>query len=186
MPGDDWQQFANLRLLYCYQWFYPGKQLLFMGGEFAQEGEWNASESLPWARVDEPLAQGTGRLIAALNELQANHPALAQWDCDRRGFEWLSGEDSENSVISFLRHAQNETLALVFNFTPEPRTAYRIPIHKPGKYHVVFNSDATEFGGTGGLEKLLFDSKRTPRGGHGNSLAVDLPPLAAIVLARET
>ena len=182
MPGDEWQKFANLRLLYCYQWLYPGKQLLFMGGEFAQQDEWNATESLAWGRAKEPLPGGIGRLIAALNRLQAEHPALAQWDCDSRGFEWLDGEDAERSVIAFLRHGEKESLAVVLNFTPEPRAAYRIPIHRPGQYRVIFNSDAGEFGGSDLPVATAMESEGEGYKGRAQSLVVDLPPLAAIVL----
>ncbi len=184
MPGDEWQKFANLRLLYCYQWFYPGKQLLFMGGEFAQEGEWDALRALPWERTGHPMSQGVSQLIAALNELQASHPALYQWDCDKRGFEWLSGEDAERSVISFLRHSEEESLAVVFNFTPEPHPAYRIPIHRPGRYALLFSSDSEQFGGSEAFSAQSHDSEAIALGGCENSLEIDLPPLAAVVLAR--
>jgi 1,4-alpha-glucan branching enzyme len=186
MPGDQWQQFANLRLLYCYQWFYPGKKLLFMGGEFAQPDEWNASGSLPWGRAEEPLAQGVGRLITALNAMQAEHPALAQWDCDRRGFEWLDGEDAEHSVISFLRHSEKESLLVVFNFTPESRNGYRIPIHKKGRYQTIFNSDNEVFGGTGGSIRQEIDAEAVGHKGRKFSLSLDLPPLGSMVLRRNT
>ncbi|HKJ17214.1 MAG TPA: 1,4-alpha-glucan branching protein GlgB [Xanthomonadales bacterium] len=185
MPGDEWQQFANLRLLYCYQWFYPGKQLLFMGGEFAQTTEWNASGELPWDREKDTLARGVKQLISSLNRLQRENPALAQWDCDRRGFEWLDGDDSEYSVLSFLRHSENESLVVVFNFTPKERPGYRIPIHKPGRYQVVFNSDEKAFGGTGGAEKQTFETESKGLKGRDQSLLVDLPPLAAVVFRRD-
>ncbi len=185
MPGDEWQRFANLRLLYCYQWFYPGKQLLFMGGEFAQQGEWNSGEALPWSRAGEDLPSKTSHLVGVLNRLQTKHSALAEWDCDARGFEWLSGEDAERSVICFLRHAEKESLVVVFNFTPEPRPGYRIPLHQPGRYRIVFNSDDTEFGGSGLFANRDVESEAKPHCGRGHSLVVDLPPLAAVVLKIE-
>ena len=185
MPGDEWQQYANLRLLYCYQWFYPGKQLLFMGGEFAQATEWNASESLPWSRAGEPLANGIGELITSLNALQEKHAALSEWDCDRRGFEWLDGDDSERSVLSFLRHGEEQSLVVVFNFTPEPRPQYRIPIHQKGRYRLIFNSDDKRFGGTGGKTKSKVRSEAIGHKGMSQSLDIELPPLAALVFSRE-
>ena len=184
MPGDEWQQLANLRLLYCYQWFYPGKQLLFMGGEFAQPGEWNASESLPWQRAKEPHAAGIGKLIASLNQMQAAFPALSEWDCDRRGFEWLDGDDAQLSVLSFLRHGKNESLVVVFNFTPEPRSEYRIPIRKSGDYQLVFNSDDKRFGGTGGETRSSIRTEAVGHKGMPRSLVIELPPLAALVFKR--
>ena len=185
MPGDEWQRFANLRLLYSYQWLYPGKQLLFMGGEFAQEGEWNSNESLPWDRAGQPLAKGVQKTIAALNRLQAKHSALREWDCDSRSFEWLDGEDSERSVIAFLRHAERESLVVILNFTPEPRRDYRIPIHRPGRYRVAFNSDDPAFGGSGFELRTTLESAAEPLKGRDQSLPVDLPPLSALVLERQ-
>jgi 1,4-alpha-glucan branching enzyme len=184
MPGDEWQKFANLRLLYCYQWFYPGKQLLFMGGEFAQESEWDAGAELPWGRAREPGPQGVSRLIAGLNRLQQQYPALARWDCDRRGFEWLSGDDAERSILSFLRHAKDESLVVVFNFTPVPRPGYRIPADREGKYKQIFNSDAESFGGSNAFQDQSPESEAIEYGGRSQSLLVDLPPLAAVVLKR--
>ena len=184
MPGDEWQRFANLRLLYCYQWFFPGKKLLFMGGEFAQEGEWNAAASLPWPRAAQPMAAATSHLLTTLNHLQSQHPALSQWDCDARGFEWLDGEDRQNSVICFLRHSTAEALIIVLNFTPEPRMAYRIPVHDPGTFHELFNSDAKEFGGTGEYQQNPLVSESVAHRGREHSLVLNLPPLGALVLQR--
>jgi 1,4-alpha-glucan branching enzyme len=123
------------------------------------------------------------RLVSSLNSLQAAHPALYARDCDARGFEWLSGDDSENSVISYLRHSETETLAVAFNFTPEPRPGYRIPIHKPGQYRMIFNSDEESFGGAGAFMEQSPASDQSGNGGRGLSLVLDLPPLAAVVLA---
>jgi len=184
MPGDDWQRFANLRLLYSYQWCYPGKQLLFMGGEFAQPGEWDAGSSLPWSRADEPLPQGVMKLLTRLNQLQSIHPALSRYDCNARGFEWLDGEDSQHSVLCFLRHADEESLVVVFNFTPEPRLEYRIPVHRPGRYRQIFNSDDSEYGGTGDYPADGLESEQVWHRGRPDSLRLNLPPLAALVLKQ--
>jgi 1,4-alpha-glucan branching enzyme len=185
MPGDEWQKFANLRLLYTYQWTYPGKQLLFMGGEFAQPGEWNSQTALPWDRSREPLAAGVSRLVGDLNHLLQRHGALSEWDHDARGFEWLSGEDSEQSVISFLRRSSGETLAVVLNFTPVPRNDYRIPVPCEGDYRVLFNSDAADYGGSGTITGNVHTADAQPYHGRPCSLKLTLPPLAGMVLRYE-
>jgi 1,4-alpha-glucan branching enzyme len=184
MPGDDWQKFANLRLLYTYQWAYPGKQLLFMGGELAQPGEWNSSVALPWEREGQELPGGVARLLASLNRLQAEHPALCEWDCDARGFEWLSGEDSSQSVISFLRRSEHESLAVILNFTPVPREGYRIPLAEPGGYREIFNSDSEQFGGSGWLNPGELGSEQVATHGREHSLCLRLPPLGGVVLLK--
>jgi len=182
MPGDEWQKFANLRLLYTYQWTYPGKQLLFMGAEFAQEGEWNSATALPWERSSESLPAGIARLLADLNRLQGLHPALAEWDCDARGFEWLSGEDKEQSVIAFLRRSAGETLAVIMNFTPVPRDGYRIPLAAAGVYREVFNSNSGSYGGSGRENRDEIHSESIPWQGREHSLSINLPPLCGVVL----
>ncbi|MEJ2383580.1 MAG: 1,4-alpha-glucan branching protein GlgB [Xanthomonadales bacterium] len=184
MPGDEWQQFANLRLLFAYQWLYPGKQLLFMGGEFAQTTEWNCNTALPWERTRESLPQGVHDVLRDLNRLQADHPALYEWDCDGRGFEWLNGDDDVQSVIAFLRRAGDETLTAVFNFTPVPRYDYRIPVPEGGAYEEVFNSDAGVYGGSDLGNHGALHSDPAPMNGRENSLCLTLPPLAAVVLRR--
>jgi len=186
MPGDEWQRYANLRLLYSYQWLFPGKKLLFMGGEFAQPGEWDANASLPWHLAGAPLAQGITKLLTVLNRLASSRPALSQWDCDARGFEWLSGEDWEHSVISFLRNGAEESLVIVLNFTPEPRPGYRIPVHRTGHFREIFNSDASGFGGSGLHHVSGLQAERIECGGRPQSLQLDLPPLAALVLQADS
>jgi 1,4-alpha-glucan branching enzyme len=185
MPGDEWQQFANLRLLFAYQWTYPGKQLLFMGGEFAQPGEWNSGTALPWERSHEPLAEGVSKLVADLNAMQAHHPALSEWDCDSRGFEWLNGDDRNQSVISFLRRSESESLAIVLNFTPVPRGDYRIPA-LGGHWQELFNSDAHRYGGSGTLNPAPLAAEPIPMNGRSHSLRLTLPPLACVVLRLQS
>ena len=184
MPGDEWQQFANLRLLFTYQWTYPGKQLLFMGGEFAQTTEWNCKTALPWERSKEPMPDGVHRTVAALNRLQTAHPALSEWDCDSRGFEWLNGDVHVQSVISFVRRSSAETLLVVLNFTPVPRYHYRIPVPDEGEYQEVFNSDAGEFCGSDLLNRDRLFSEPVGFNGRENSLQLNLPPLAGVVLRK--
>ena len=184
MPGDEWQKFANLRLLYVYQWTYPGKQLLFMGGEFAQETEWDSKTTLPWSRQEQPLAAAIGRLITDLNGLQREHSALSEWDCDGRGFEWLNGEDAELSIFAFARCSSTEHLLIILNLTPVPRPGYRIPVLEAGTYAERFNSDAGVYGGSDLLntEPMVPEPVRT--NGRENSLTLDLPPLGAVILVR--
>jgi 1,4-alpha-glucan branching enzyme len=186
MPGDDWQKFANLRLLYTYQWAYPGKKLLFMGGELAQPGEWNAGTALAWERSNEALPAAVGALLADLNGLQATHAALSEWDCDPRGFEWLSGDDREQSVISFLRHGATESLAVILNFTPVPRHDYRVPISSAGTWTEVFNSDAERYGGSGLLNGAPLEAEAVPLNGREYSLRLTLPPLGGSILRLQS
>jgi 1,4-alpha-glucan branching enzyme len=182
MPGDDWQRFANLRLLYTYQWTYPGKQLLFMGGEFAQMEEWNSGIALAWERCNEPLPAGVASMLTDLNRLQQEHAALSEWDCDARGFEWLSGDDKDQSVISFLRRGKHEALAIILNFTPVARDGYRIPVPLPGVYKEIFNSDAPAYGGSGVENRGDLHSENFPWNGREHSLRFTLPPLGGVVL----
>ncbi|MCH8057666.1 MAG: 1,4-alpha-glucan branching protein GlgB [Proteobacteria bacterium] len=185
MPGDEWQRFANLRLLFTYQWTYPGKQLIFMGSEFAQETEWDSGSSLPWSRSQENYPAGVSALLSDLNHLQAGHPALYQWDCDQRGFEWLNADDVEQSVISFIRNSESESLLVVLNFTPVPRQAYRIAVPEAGTYLEIFNSDDDSYRGSGMGNKDPLQSEATAHRGRKHSLCLTLPPLAGIVLQRQ-
>jgi 1,4-alpha-glucan branching enzyme len=182
MPGDDWQKFANLRLLFTYQWAYPGKQLLFMGGEFAQLEEWNSGTALSWGRSTEPQPAALSSMLTALNRLMNEHTALSSWDCDSRGFEWLSGDDREQSVISFLRRSEHESLVVALNFTPVVRGSYRIPAPGPGVYREIFNSDAVAFGGSGVENPGDLYAEPIPHSGRENSLSLTLPPLSGVVL----
>ena len=156
-----------------------------MGGEFAQAGEWNVSVALPWEQSGGPFAEGVFRLIGELNRLQTEFPALHQWDGNERGFEWLNGEDSENSVTCFLRHSENQSLVVVLNFTPEIRNSYRIPVPASGTYREVFNSDNEEFGGSGALLTGKLKTELLSHKGRESSLLIDLPPLGALVLQLE-
>jgi len=182
MPGDDWQKFANLRLLFTYQWTYPGKQLLFMGGELAQQEEWNSGATLSWERGKEPMPAAVAVMLAGLNRLQQNHAALSEWDCDPRGFEWLSGEDREQSVISFMRRSEHESLVIVLNFTPVVREHYRIPAPGAGTYREIFNSDTGRFGGSGLENRGDLNAESVPLSGRQHSLCLTLPPLAGVIL----
>ena len=188
MPGDDWQKFANLRLLFSYQWAQNGKKLLFMGGEFAQWNEWDHDSSLDWHLAEYDRHRGIQRLVRDLNHLYRSEPALHQYDCDARGFQWIDGNDAGNSVLTFLRHGSgaNDWLAVALNFTPVPRHNYRIGVPVGGVWTEVFNSDAKEYGGSG--HGNLGSRETSPVGAHGRpfSLCLTLPPLGAVFLRPGT
>jgi 1,4-alpha-glucan branching enzyme len=188
LPGDDWQKFANLRLLFSYQWAQNGKKLLFMGGEFAQWDEWDHDRSLDWHLVEYERHRGVQRLVRDLNRVYRNEPALHQFDCDSRGFQWIDGSDSGNSVFSFLRHGAGERdwMAVVLNFTPVPRHNYRVGVPVGGVWAEVFNSDAKEYGGSG--HGNLGEREAAPMSAHGRpfSLCLTLPPLGAVFLRPGT
>ena len=184
MPGDDWQQFANLRLLFTYQWTYPGKQLLFMGGEFAQTTEWNSGTALPWERSREYMPDGVSSLVRDLNHLQQAHPALSERDSESGGFEWLNGDDADQSVVAFVRRSENEALTVVLNFTPVARHDYRIPMAEEGAYWELFSSDGGGYGGSDLLNREQLHTEPVGMNGRHCSLRLTLPPLAGVILRK--
>jgi 1,4-alpha-glucan branching enzyme len=188
MPGDAWQKFANLRMLYAFMWCHPGKKLLFMGGEFGQWQEWNVDESLQWHLCQFDGHRGLSACVADLNRLLQREPALHELDFDGRGFEWIDCHDWQSSVLSFVRRARDPADALVVccNFTPVPRPGYRLGVPVGGDYDEVFNSDSTYYGGgnVGNLSPLRAEA--IPHHGRGHSLTLTLPPLAALILKPRT
>lgn len=184
MPGDDWQKFANLRALYTYQWCFPGKKLLFMGAELAQSHEWDANGQIAWDRLPTPEVAGIMKLLSALNRLYKNAPALAEWDFDKRGFEWIDGDDRERSILLFMRHAAHQSIVVALNFTPVVRHRYRIGVPAAGSYREIFNSDDRIFGGSGVNNGKEIGSQPEPCHGREQSIEVTLPPLAGLVLLR--
>ncbi|MFN2308615.1 MAG: 1,4-alpha-glucan branching protein GlgB [Gammaproteobacteria bacterium] len=184
MPGDEWQQFANLRLLYTYLWTYPGKKLLFMGSEFGQRSEWNFRESLEWPALDYPPHAGVQALVRDLNRLYRDEPALHRHDFEAPGFSWIDCHDAAQSVISYQRRAEDAFIVAVFNFTPVVRPDYRLGVPEPGCYSVLLNSDSAYYGGSNTGEQRLY-TEPTPWMGHPHSIALSLPPLAGVVLKRE-
>jgi 1,4-alpha-glucan branching enzyme len=182
MPGDTWQQFANLRLLLAYQWTYPGKKLLFMGAEFGQPTEWNFRVALPRYLENEPSNAGVQRVLADLNRLYVSMTALHRFEFDSEGFRWIDCNDRQNSVLCYERRAGDEFLIVVLNFTPVPRYAYRIGVPRGGRYREVFNSDSEYYGGSnvGNLAEIVATAK--PAMDRPYSLALTLPPLAAVIL----
>jgi 1,4-alpha-glucan branching enzyme len=186
MPGDDWQKFANLRLLFGYMWTHPGKKLLFMGGEFGQWDEWNHDSSLDWQLLERPAHQGVSRWVGDLNRLLRERAALHECDFESRGFEWVDASDSEQSVLSYLRRGSDgEPLLVVCNGTPMPRHNYRVGVPRSGRWRELLNSDAPIYGGSG--QGNLGTVEAAPLAAHGRyqSLSITLPPLACLVLEPE-
>ena len=183
MPGDEWQRFANLRMLYTYMFTHPGKKLLFMGTEFGQGTEWDSTAVLDWYVLDYPLHQGVQRLVRDLNHLYRSEPALYTHDFEWEGFEWIDCHDAQNSVLIFLRRTGDDFLVSALNFTPVPREGYRIGVPAPGLYRELVNSDASDYagGGIGNGDRTLATEEQ-PWMGRPYSIDVTLPPLAGIVL----
>jgi len=186
MPGDLWQKFANIRLLYAYMFAHPGKKLLFMGSEFGQWSEWNADQSLDWHLLQYEPHQKLKSLVAALNHMYVAVPALHRKDTSWEGFEWIDFTDADSSVISFIRRgdAPRELVAAVFNLTPVPRPGYRVGLPEPGHYRVMLNTDHEAYGGShaGPQPGVVHDAHQLPWHGKPYSLQFDLPPLGALFL----
>ena len=183
MPGDEWQQFANLRLLYGYQWTHPGKKLLFMGCEFGQRREWQHDESLEWHVLQYPLHRGLQRWVEDLNRFYREHSALYQDDFSNAGFEWIASGDHTNSVLSYLRkgHDANDVLLVVCNFTPVPRSNYAVGVPCGGWWQECLNSDAPLYGGSGQGNLGGVNATPLPLHGRFHSLRLTLPPLAVLL-----
>jgi 1,4-alpha-glucan branching enzyme len=184
MPGDDWQQFANLRLLFAYMWAHPGKKLLFMGGEFGQRREWSHEQSLEWHVLGvDPRHEGAQKWVADLNALYVKEPALHGKDFSQDGFAWISRTDWEQSVVAFLRQADDAApVVAVFNFTPVPRHGYRVGVPCGGQWQELLNSDAPLYGGSGVGNFGGVRAEAQPYDGHEHSLSLSLPPLGALFL----
>ncbi len=186
MPGDAWQKFANLRLLFAYMYAQPGKKLLFMGGEFGQWHEWAHDVSLDWNLVDRPLHRGAQQWVEGLNRLYRNEPSLHRNDSDPAGFEWIDCADSGASVISLLRKgtAPEDVVIGIFNFTPIPRVGYRVGVPFAGYWRELLNSDAKEYGGSGVGNMGGREAEAIVTHGRPYSVHLTLPPLGALFLKR--
>ena len=184
MPGDMWQQFANLRLLHSYHATHPGKKLLFMGQEFAQRSEWSEAVSLEWHLLQFELHRGVQHLVGDLNKLIASEPALHQLDFDWRGFEWIDCNDSDDSVLSFLRRGKKpeDFVVVVLNATPVIREHYLVGVPVAGFYREIFNSDGGHYGGSNVGNSGGVQSSPVAAQGRPHSITLTLPPLAALVL----
>ena len=182
MPGDQWQQFANLRLLYGYMYAQAAKKLLFMGGEIGQWSEWAHDASLEWHLLGQPLHSALQRWVADLNRLYRAERALHERDTDPSGFEWIDCNDAESGVISLMRKgaSSDELLFVICNFTPVPRPNYRVGIPRGGFWQEVLNSDATLYGGSGWGNLGGVDAVPVPLHGRSHSLTLSLPPLSAL------
>ncbi|MEX2602082.1 MAG: 1,4-alpha-glucan branching protein GlgB [Balneolaceae bacterium] len=183
MPGDDWQKFANLRLLYTYMYAHPGKKLLFMGSEFGQWEEWTEKKSIDWHLLQWDTHKGVQRLVRDLNSLYREELAMHQVDFRWQGFEWIDASDADNSVISFSRRAKdpNDFLVFIFNFTPTVRHNYRIGVPKAGSYQILLNSDSEFYHGSNVGQAW---AEAGGEGLHGQPVHIDvsLPPLAGLIL----
>jgi 1,4-alpha-glucan branching enzyme len=183
MPGDLWQKFANLRLMYGYMWTHPGKKLLFMGNDIAQWSEWNCDEQLQWDLLQWDTHQGVKRLVADLNHLYQREPAMHQVDFDAAGFEWIDCHNYSDSILAYIRRGLDpaDFLVTVCNFTPVPREGYRLGVPEDGWYQEVLNTDSSHYGGsnTGNASGLQAE----PQESHGRpfSLQMTLPPLSTVV-----
>jgi 1,4-alpha-glucan branching enzyme len=184
MPGDEWQKFANLRLLFGYMFAHPGKKLMFMGSELGQKAEWDHDRGLDWHLLEKEPNRCLNKWIADLNRLYANEPSLYQLDFSSQGFAWINSQDADNSVIIFMRYSrENKSLLAAFNFTPVPRYDYRINVPQPGTWEELINSDSEIYGGSnqGNMGEL-----RTKSAGGKNQLFLTLPPLGAVFLRPVT
>jgi 1,4-alpha-glucan branching enzyme len=187
MPGDTWQKYATLRVLLAFMYGHPGKKLLFMGAEFGQWREWSHDRSLDWHLLEDPAHRALKLFVQELNTQYRQLPALYERDRDPDGFRWIDCHDNENSIVSFMRVADNrdDIVLMVFNFTPVPRGGYRLGVAAPGYYGEIMNSDSALFGGSnlgngGGLHS-------EPIAAHGfdHSVRLMVPPLAALMLRRQ-
>lgn len=182
MPGDDWQRFANLRALFGHMWGHPGKKMIFMGCELGQWWEWNHEDSVQWHLLEYAPHQGLQKYVADLNHLYVKEPALHQVDFDWTGFQWIDLHDSDQSTLSYIRRAkdQSDVIVCVFNFTPIPREGYRLGVPLGGHYQELLNSDAAVYGGSNMGNAGGVTADETPWHGQSHSMVITLPPLSAV------
>jgi len=186
MPGDRWQQLANLRALYGYQYAQPGKKLLFMGADMAAEREWDHDSQLPWHLLDDPAHEGIRRWVETLNRLHRAEPALHQLDFDPAGFEWVDASDTKASVLSFLRRARTgRDVLVVCNLTPVPRSDYAVGVPFGGSWVELANSDAELYGGSGWGNYGQVTAVEPGAHGRPFALPLVLPPLGVVFLAPD-
>jgi 1,4-alpha-glucan branching enzyme len=188
MPGDEWQKFANLRLLYGFMFGHPGKKLLFMGDDFGQWSEWNHESSLDWHLLHYPLHAGLSRWVRDINTLYRGQSALHELDFNAAGFEWVDCKNSQRSIISFLRHGRRAEDQILFacNFTPVVRENYRVGVSLEGNWKEVLNSDAPLYGGGGQGNFGGLSSSPLPIHGRPLSLNMRLTPLGIVAFQPES
>ena len=184
MSGDTWQRFANLRAYFAFMWTQPGKKLLFMGGEFGQDWEWNHDGQLDWLALEHPLHRGVQQLVGDLNRLYREQPALHVFDCDSAGFRWIIADDNSNSIYAYYRqgHADSAPVIAICNFTPVPRLHYRLGAPRAGVWREILNTDSEIYGGSNLGNGGRLESSTTPSHGQPFSLELTLPPLATVLL----
>ncbi len=182
MPGDEWQGFANLRLLYCYMFTHPGTKLLFQGAEFGQSEEWNFQKSLDWHLLEYDVHKGVQKLVKDLNTLYKKEPALFEKQFSEEGFEWIDYNDAENSVLVYIRHGEksSDDIIVACNMIPTPRELYRIGLPKKGKLKEIFNSDLKKYSGTGNYRNKLVVSEEKEWQFRDNSVEIVIPPLGMV------
>jgi 1,4-alpha-glucan branching enzyme len=187
MAGDHWQRFANLRACLAYMWTQPGKKLLFMGAEFAQEREWNHDIGLDWQLLADPAHEGVRRLVRDLNFLYRDTLALHRLDCDPDGFLWIDVANAAESILAYLRRGRDprELAVIICNFTPVPREDYRIGVPRPGRYRERINTDAMEYGGSGVGNAGEVHAEPHPIHGHHHSICLRLPPLGVLIFTAD-
>jgi 1,4-alpha-glucan branching enzyme len=186
MPGDRWQRYANLRAYYGFMWAHPGKKLLFMGGELAQESEWNHDAQLDWGALEDGFHRGVMDLLRDLNMLYRQSPALHASDAVPEGFAWVVGDDDSNSVFAFLRRHNGQTALVVSNMTPVPRMNYGIGVPHAGRWSERLNTDAQIYGGSNVGNGGSAQTAATPMHGYEQSLSLSLPPLATLIFIAES
>ena len=185
-PGDDWQHAASLRVYLTFQWTHPGKQLLFMGTEFAQGTEWSEQSGLPWWLLEYPLHRGAQQLVTDLNAVQAEFAPLYQRDQDPGGFEWLIGDDAAHNTIAFVRRDEaDDPVVVVLNFSAQPWTEYRVPLPEGGTWLEVLNTDSPVYGGSGVGNLGMVHAEPVPMHGRDHSVRVAAPPLGGVILVPE-
>jgi 1,4-alpha-glucan branching enzyme len=187
MPGDEWQKFANLRLLYSFMYTHPGTKLLFQGSEFGQTSEWNFQQSLDWHLLQYDVHKGAQNLVKDLNTLYKEETALHEKQFSTEGFEWIDHGDHENSIISYIRKGdrEKENLVIVLNLTQTPQKNYRIGLPKNGTLKEIFNSDASKYNGTGNFTNTTLTSDRKTWNNRENSVVLELPPLGMVAFKYE-
>jgi 1,4-alpha-glucan branching enzyme len=183
MPGDEWQRFANLRLLYSYMFTHPGTNLLFQGAEFGQSEEWNFQQSLDWHLLQYEPHKGVQSLVKDLNTLYKKEPALFERQFSAEGFEWIDYNDSKNSVLVYIRKGNEEAndLIVALNMTPVPRESYKMGVPRKGRLKEIFNSDLKKYFGSGVYKNKMQSAKEEALQFRDHSVTIDIPPLAMLV-----
>ena len=184
MPGDEWQRFANTRLLYLFMYTHPGQKLLFMGNDIGQTSEWNVDDSLPWHLVQYDSHKGLQQFIMNLNKFYREEESLYKKNYTPLGWEWIDYTDAQNSVLAYIRKGENSEVIVVCNFTPNTIGEYRIGVPESGTYKEVFNSDTTEFWGSGVKNEGLLKAEKESFHGKANSLTLKIPPLGGVILKK--